>query len=528
MGSPIFCTPNHLKSTYFTTVIGGGDWDLNNWLTNLKDKYAINRAISNTLVKADTTFDGDLGVVRDLKAVIIPDSNLDNDAKARVQLSNSPAWNGVKVSGVNALNATTLNLSSTTQSNIQAGEIFHIANDSQLYMATSDLGLGENKFKWSKDMTNAVWLYSLAGTVMNVSSGKLAPDGNYTAVELEWVAGGTGLFRQDSLPSIVNGSTYNYGIYIKIVAITRSSGTETLKMDIGNGASVTLTDDDTPLGVWSPISKDLIAGVNSWADIEAGTNVSYYKIHVWHPKLTTGSGEKEYVSTGAAVAATTGSITIERSGASGTGLAVATVGNEAITCRSGAFFTDNVFDGEWEDYRPVIYDHTDPWGSPKIWIGKETEENRTTANLPNPYIKILPTVKLARYFRISLDNTTNPDGYLYLTDLIVSSGYVPSTGVGLGAVLTPVSNTSSEESAGGVKVFQVEKQGRFLDMKIPDLSVDEALINLYTDFFFIMDDEDTKNMIRTSFLGYFEELGGHQFVDHNWVDTTIRIQEKLG
>jgi hypothetical protein len=379
MGSPLFCTPNYLKSTYFTPIIGGGDWDVNNWLDKIADKYFINKAISTDATTASTQFQVDLAVMRDVKAFIIPNSNIDNDGLIRVRASNTVAWTNVTVNGVNALNATTLNVTAgATDATIAAKELFKIAGDTQLY-------------------------------------------------------------------EVVTGAT-----------------------------------------------------------ITAGNNDS---------------------------------ITIQRTGDSGTGLAAATTGSEAITCHSGDYTNDLRADTTQVDYRAVIYGLTDPFGSPTIWLGKETEENINTLNLPNPFIYVFSNIVLARYWKVEIDNTTNSDNYVSIDDCFIASGFIPATGIGLGAVMGIKSNSTSEKSAGGVETFDSELSGRYIDMDIPGLSVDESLTNIFDmqrkldvsdDFFFIFDVDDTILKTRRSFVARFEQLGGQRFVAYDWVDSKMRIKEKLG
>ncbi len=374
----IFGTPNHLKATYFAPVIGGGDWDTNNWLTNLQNKFFINKAISTDATAASSKFDVDLAVSRDVKVFAIPNSNVSANGKIRVRASNTIAWANVTVNGVNALNATTLNITAgATDVTIAADEIFKIAGDTQLYK-------------------------------------------------------------------------------------------------VATGATIT-----------------------------SGNN---------------------------------GSITLERSGDSGTGLAVATTGSEAITCHSGDYTNDLRADTTLTDYRKIIYGFTDPWGSPTIWIGKETEENIATLGLPNQFQYIFSTVVLARYWRVEVEDTTNSDGYISIDDCHISSAFIPSTGISLGSVMGVNSNSTRESSAGGVDVFDTEKSGRYVDMTLPGLTVDESMTSVFDmqrkldiseDFFFIFDSDDTILSTRRSFVARFEELGGNQFVAYDWVDAQIRIREKL-
>jgi len=380
MGKPIFCTPNYLKpNVLFKPIIGGGNWDSNNWLDNLQDKYFINKSISNDAEVESTKMEIDLQVMRDIKCVVIPNGNPDNDGRVRVRISNTVAWSDVTVNGLQYQGATTLNITAgPTDITVSEGEIFIIDKDTQIY---------------------------------------------------------------------------------KVVV---------------------------------------------------GTSLS---------------------------ATTSGSITIERSGDDGVGLAKNALDDEIITCHSGDYVDDLRADTDWTDYRKVIYGLTDPWGSATIWLGKETEENLATLNLPSPFIHIFDNIILGRYVRIELDNSEIDDGFVSLDDCYVTSAFIPSTGISWGSVMGVESNTTSESSAGGVEAFDIEKSNRYIDMSLPGLTVTESVTNIFdmqrkldthSDFFFIFDSDDTILMTRRAFAARFEKMGGQQFVTRDWVDNKMRIKEKLG
>ena len=380
MGQPLFCTPNYLKSTFFTPVLGGGNWDPDNWLDFIQDKFFIRQAISTDATVDSTKFQVDLGVTRDIKTFVIPDSNIDQDGKIRIKGSSTIKWQGVAVNGAKLVGSSLLDIiSNDVAVTIEAGDLFTIAGHTVTYEVVTGVSLG---------------------------------------------IGGTG------------------------------------------------------------------------------------------------------------------SIGIRQTRQKGLGLEIATTGSEEITCHTGDYTGGNLLiDTDFVDYQKVIYGLIDPWGAPTIWTGKETEENFATLDLPNQFFFIFDEIILGRYWEIEIDNPTNDDGFISIVDCFLASAYIPSTGIGLGAVQGLNSNTTRESSAGGVDVFDIERSGRFLDITLPGVPIEEAVISVYDaqkrldihdDFFFIFDDEDLIIANRRSFVARFQELSQQQFQFYDWTNTRMRIVEKIG
>jgi len=558
--SVIFGTPNYFKSTYFTPVFGGGDWDVNNWLTNLSNKYFINKAISTDAATASTKFEVDLAVLRDIKMIGLPNSNVSAAGKIRILASSQPAWSNITVNGVNAINATTLNVQIASGNNavIRSGDLFKIAGDTQLYQSTSQLSLGENQFTYSEDLTDSDWDTSFASVSATLFDN---PFGEQTANKLiEDTSTANHQIRQDF--TIANDTIVNISIFVKaaershfrIELRDKTNTDRNVWFDLVNGV---VSSEDTGA------NGDIIALENGWyrcsMAIGIGAGVtdprvrfimadslnggSYLGdgssgIYLWGAQLTTGSVNLiDYVkTTSTALDSDTGSITIQRTGDSGTGLTAATTGSEVITTHSGDYVQNLEVDTGLVDYRKVIYGFSDPWGSPTIWLGKETEENIATLNLPNPYVKIFDNIVLARFWKFEIEDSTNTDGFISIDDLHISSAFIPSTGISFGAVMGINSNSTSEESAGGVEAFDRENSGRYVEMEIGGLSVDEALTNVFDmqrkldideDFYFVFDSDDTILSTRRSFVARFEQFNGQRFTHFDWVDSQFKIKEKL-
>ena len=144
---PILGFPNHLDSTftgsgYNIPRISGGSFEVTRPRTNLQDDLFIKTARSTDATTASTFLHFDLGVTRDVKLFAIPKHNLSRSATYRLRATTNIAWSGVTVNGVNALNATTLNVTTTLAISVTKGDGFTIAGDTQLYQATADVSIG--------------------------------------------------------------------------------------------------------------------------------------------------------------------------------------------------------------------------------------------------------------------------------------------------------------------------------------------------------------------------------------------------
>ena len=137
----IFGFPNFAESTFagngqIAPVLGGGDWEKNRPLTRMLEDELIRAARSVDTTTASTQFDIDLGSLRDIGVFAIPKSNLSRLSQLRLQASADIAWASVVVDGVNAINATTLNITEGAAT-LAIGDIFTIAGDVTVYQITS-------------------------------------------------------------------------------------------------------------------------------------------------------------------------------------------------------------------------------------------------------------------------------------------------------------------------------------------------------------------------------------------------------
>lgn len=136
MGNPVLATPNHIFDTFSEPIVGGGSWESTQPISNVKDKFFINNSISTNLLTTSTTFDVDFTITQNVKIIAIPKSNASPSATVRVRASTEAAWTGATIDGVNAENATTINIDENGATPM-AGEVITIAGDPVGYTITT-------------------------------------------------------------------------------------------------------------------------------------------------------------------------------------------------------------------------------------------------------------------------------------------------------------------------------------------------------------------------------------------------------
>lgn len=547
---PILGFPNHLDSSftgsgYSAVKLSGGGWQASRPLTNLRDPLFSKAARSSSAAVADTFINVDLGVARDIKLLAIPQHNISRSGTVRIRASNTIGFSGLTASGVNALNATSINVAASSNLTVNEGDGFSIAGDSQLYQATARLGLGQNLHASSEDLSDgSAWVLSGLTLTSDAIDG---PDASYKADYLGETAAGSGTrsIRHSSV-TITSGATlcwkfdiYTGGVEYFQVAVVNDAFTNgvLVQLDLtgdgevnsystnGAGVYVNCTVTKNAQGWYTvAVIGQINGGVTSCkCQLNAknsnggttytatGTDGFYFT----RSHLAEGSTVPKYVYTGASAASTTGSLSIERVGDSGTGLAAATTGGEAITCHAGDF-AESLLTTAATDVWEVIY----PWGTlyyghPSLADGKASAEDAAKRRIPFVWINSADGVIVARYWRVDITDTANSDSYVSLARLFMCPGWEPTKGVRYGAQFGRFSNTTLVSSAGGAEIENEQPGGRQFVIGIDNIPEDEALTyggdlledaDLGKQIFFVFDKSDTIHKHRRSFTARLTRL----------------------
>lgn len=567
VGKVLIGAPNYAASTFVTVTFSGGDWENTDHLDNLNAEFFIDKTISIDAAEASTRFDTDLGAERDIKIIGIPNSTVERTGEIAFHGSDIAAWSGITITGVEGTGETTINVTATGQAYFQTGEGFSIAGDTQVYQITTGISLGENKLTRSEEFDDVAWTKTNATIVADNDE---APDDTTTMDRIvETVTSGvheveenvtdvsTGIkhtfdvfvraAERTKVRLILNGAAFiGESVEFDLTAATATNGPtppdasniEIIPGTVDSGGnsvfriSITATASASGIGT-STIGILDEAGASSYAgDITKG-------LSIWGAQFVVNSTSLQYVKSEATIiTASSGDIIIERVGDAGTGLVVATTGGEIITTHSGDYIANRTFSSGLVDYFPVIYGVGERvWGQPGVWDGKEDPEIISETNLPNQFIHINSIIVFARYVRTIIKDTTNTAGFITIDAIFITSAYEPTFNMSYGATLGTQSNSTSEESAGGVIAFNEEVGQRVVEFILEHIDISEAFANSFdlnrrldiTDPFYFVFDADATNLLnRQSFPALFDDLFANNYTSFNKNAVRYRIKEKLG
>lgn len=143
MANMLLAAPNYVDDAFFDPIFGGGSWNTAFPIRDLAEEFYVKESRSSSASASDSVFEIDFRTPRSVGFVGVPDGNFSSSATIQIEGSNTIAWSGVTVDGVNAVNATSLDI--TTGSDavaFVAGQIFTIAGDSTVYQITADNSVG--------------------------------------------------------------------------------------------------------------------------------------------------------------------------------------------------------------------------------------------------------------------------------------------------------------------------------------------------------------------------------------------------
>lgn len=151
---------------------------------------------------------------------------------------------------------------------------------------------------------------------------------------------------------------------------------------------------------------------------------------------------------------------------------------------------------------------------------------------------VTDTDATARYWRINISDTSNPDGYVDIGRLIIASGIQPSVNASLGATLGWTTSSTREESDGGAFIHNTRARRREARILLDVQSEAEAFGDLWLmqqragttgQVFFVLDaDDDATLLWKRSFLGVLRELSPVEFSKPLYHATPYAVTEELG
>jgi len=137
MASPILSFPNYLDNTFFNVAMGGGNWSSTLPLANLKDPALSKVAQSNGVTDADLTLHIDLGNLRGVRVIGIPEHNGSLTAQARFRGSSTISFEDCVCDFAESVGDSSMTIrAGDTDVSIAVGDIFSFAGHSTVYECT--------------------------------------------------------------------------------------------------------------------------------------------------------------------------------------------------------------------------------------------------------------------------------------------------------------------------------------------------------------------------------------------------------
>ncbi|MGO4380378.1 hypothetical protein [Pseudoduganella sp. RAF53_2] len=195
-----------------------------------------------------------------------------------------------------------------------------------------------------------------------------------------------------------------------------------------------------------------------------------------------------------------------------------------------ASFSSTLYDSGWTDAWPDMY----PYGSLEWEDDRWWSRKYTLAEIKG-YVAaarhILPSSRLARYWRITMSDPTNTDGYVQLGRVFIGPVWQPTYNYARGSSLTFETKTDVQEALGGAEYFQERKPYRVTKFSLEHLTEDQAMFHAFEldrlagisgEVFWIQDPEDTIHSIRRQYLGRFRQLSA---LDHPYFNNYRKAYE---
>lgn len=155
---------------------------------------------------------------------------------------------------------------------------------------------------------------------------------------------------------------------------------------------------------------------------------------------------------------------------------------------------------------------------------------------PVDFYHVLSTATSARYWWVTIDDTTNPDTYVDIGRCWLTYGYLATHGLRTGARLGWSTDSVKGKTRGGATIFDERPRRRRYDFTLGQFSEDESLVYLHEigryvgttqQMMFIADDADTVHMHRRAMLCTIERLNQLNFSRSQWNDQAFSLVEDI-
>lgn len=181
-----------------------------------------------------------------------------------------------------------------------------------------------------------------------------------------------------------------------------------------------------------------------------------------------------------------------------------------ITGSTNAGFSTLIYDSGWND---VWTDTLDPltggleWEDDNFWPMKMTTQE--IAYYPGLLLHVLSPITACLYWKIEIDDTSNPAGYIDIGRLIFADAWQPESNMSYGWNIAYEDATSVEDALGGAEYFDNRPRYRVIRIPMDYINRSESMrqalgisrvLGISGEVLVITDPKEKENLMRTSFL----------------------------
>lgn len=211
-------------------------------------------------------------------------------------------------------------------------------------------------------------------------------------------------------------------------------------------------------------------------------------------------------------------------------------GQVRITASDTAGFSTLYYDSGWIDAWPAgqIPIESLEWEDDNFWLGTLSASAR--AGYQSPFIHVLPETKNLQHWKVEVNDSANPDGYVQIGRLFMSPAWVPSVNYSYGAGLGYQDPTPVDVSLSGAEFFDTRSKFRVFDFTLDYILGSEAysyalelqrLAGTSGEVLVVPDKDDTSTVPVRSFVGRLIQAGRIQQVQPSAFSVNFQIKELL-
>lgn len=175
---------------------------------------------------------------------------------------------------------------------------------------------------------------------------------------------------------------------------------------------------------------------------------------------------------------------------------------------------DSYYGDVWNGVANTYWDiNALEWENDNFWIGSYSAED--IAGFTSISTQILDNFRSARYFRIRIEDSSNPAGYIQVGRVFIGPSIQPAANYSYGSGFGYETNTAVETALNGAEFFDVREPLRSIRFTLEMMSNDEAYgsfleiirrAGIHGEIFVIPDPEDEFNGLRRNFMGRNRQL----------------------